>query len=63
MENQTLDLKLPVLQVNAILQTLSQAPYSVAAPIIETIRQQVAPQLAATTQVYKEPAEGEKAGE
>lgn len=63
MENQTVDLKLPVLHVNAILQALSQAPYAVAAPVIETIRQQVGPQLAATTQVYKEPAEDEKAGE
>jgi hypothetical protein len=63
METQTLELKLSVLHVNAILQTLSQAPYAVAAPIIEVIRQQAASQLAATTQVYQEPVKEEAAGE
>lgn len=55
MENQTVNLKLPVLHVNAILQALSQAPYAVAAPIIEEIRQQVTPQLVQNTQAYAEP--------
>ena len=54
MENQTIDLKLSIPHVNAILQALSQVPYSVAAPNIDTIRQQATPQVVQNTRVYEE---------
>lgn len=45
---QELTLKLNLNEVNAILNTLGQAPFVQVAPLINKIQQQVQPQLPAT---------------
>lgn len=56
MEDKTLNFELTVAQANAVLQALANAPYSVAAPIIELMQKQATSQLASSENTVEDPS-------